>query len=193
MKWSLCAFFLFSMNSFASMSMNEFLRDSEVNENTSYFDKLGDLYAKGTLPKIEKTANTLWAGRCFKSDNPSIPLGAFYYIRSKQDSEAGPLGRDVVSYEAITSSNRVSNFYDNKTIEEILKTVKNFFPTKSSLNSLDTKSGETWSSLRRSEAYLVEEYFKLTGSDFGPIGPELKRDISFRCYYFLPPVQDLIQ
>lgn len=175
-----------SATSASALTINEKLETNSVENNVSYYDTLGELFAKGTLPKLASISNIAWSGRCFTHDQPSEPINAGYMFRKTKTptSDVGPIaGTRTVSYEATSYWSRGSapSYYDEMSVKQVMDSQKvTFFPVlinNSSIQISMTNGQEIIaSSLRMSGEYLVEELLN-------------NMNQGIRCYYFIPKLQ----
>jgi hypothetical protein len=170
------------------------LSESEVQENQTYFDTLGDLFNRGTLPQLNSIKNIAWSGRCFTSNEPSKPINGGYIFRIARDGDVGPLGRNNVHFEASSywKISEATNYFDSMTVMDVQRAIKNltFNPVTVRNNSIEIPQSQSeTSALRLSGEYLVEEIFSIDQtSDVGPLGPAPERNAGIRCYYFIPEI-----
>ncbi len=158
--------------------LDAILFESEIIENKSHFDTLGDLFKAGTLPNLSKISDIAWSGRCFLQDEPNNPTNAGYIFREKQ-SDVGPIGRNSKSYEALSYwlRTKAPNFFDKLTLDQVLNLpeAKQAKFIDANINSSSINIGI--SNLKSSGSYLVEE----VGMSSSP---------AFRCYYFIPDLNN---
>lgn len=181
----------FSAVSFASVEVNGPLDNKmfnkEVNENKSYYETLGEMFQSGSKPEASKLIDVLWSGRCFEAEAPYKPVNAAYNFRQKRNADVGPLGDNVVTYEAgsIWAPSKAPNYYDEMTVSEVKfpKYYRAFDLDNSVAIRYGNSSESIISKLRLSGKYLVEELSK-SKSDVGPLGDNYK--VLVRCYYFIP-------
>lgn len=159
---------------------------AQVNDEKTYFEKLGDLFKEGTLPKLAKISNIAWSGRCFSHEEPNTPLNGGYIFRKKRTSDVGPLGQNVNAYEAASywTLSKAPNHYDNLSIEQILReSTRKFSDVRLKADSIEIAvSASDKSNLKVSGNYLIEE---ISGSD-RDIDLDGKTTVGVRCYYFIP-------
>lgn len=179
----------FSAVSFANVEANgpfdTKMFTKEVNENKSYYETLGEMFQRGAKPEASKLMGVLWSGRCFKKTEPFEPINGAYHFKRKRNQDVGPIGDSVVSYEAVSwwKPSLPPNYFDNKTISEVVKSSDKFYRVFDSENSIAIKFNNDLSNLRFSGKYLIEELSE-TKVDVGPLGEGYQ--VWGRCYYFIP-------
>ncbi|MFZ4715073.1 MAG: hypothetical protein ACOYL6_15235 [Bacteriovoracaceae bacterium] len=158
----------------------------QVNEESTHFETLGNLYKAGTKPNLAKISNIAWAGRCFNDEQQNEPTNSGYIFRKKR-ADAGPIATTSKVYEAISYWNlsKAPNYFDQMNIEQIFALgFKNFSDAKIKNNSIEIGYDSSKSNLRVSGNYLVEEITEIEHSlDAKPV-------ITIRCYYFIPDLND---
>lgn len=182
-----------TLSTFANSNIkieNDLLK-SNVIEDQSYFDTLGEMASQGSTPKISQVINVAWAGRCFSKDEPNEPTNAGYYLREAKAKDVGPIGNDEVSYEAASYQKKGArpSYFDHRSIGDI-----NADPNmKISFNSIiDIQDGividfgyDIISVMKSSGKYLIEEIVAPVLDDSQqPI--KNKYHVTLRCYYFIP-------
>ena len=60
---------------------------SLFNDDDTYFNQIGEMFAQGTLPTAEETLGW-WSGRCYKPDSPNRPFNDLLVFRT--DDSQGP-------------------------------------------------------------------------------------------------------
>jgi len=160
--------------------LDSHLFESEVSNEKTYFETLGDMFKKGQKPNPEKLVNVFWSGRCFFASHPNTPLSSGYIFRKDSKSDVGPIGARKLKYEAFGFYNfGEANYYDNKTLKEIFKSPSLMPFEKVIETSTSFISGEV--ELKYSDKYLILEV--RTKPEEGPIASE---KVHARCYYFIP-------
>ena len=182
--FSLVACVAFQVTFAQANTMEARLATTELNHNQSYYETLGQLFAQGSLPSLNRISNVAWSGRCFTEDAPSNPTNAGYIFRKDKNADVGPLGNNQIAFEAISYWSRaeIPSYYDGMSVIQVMKTLPDikFFPAIAETDSVKlVLSGEVevvTSRLKVSGEYLLEE---LT-NNFG---------MKARCYYFIPKLQ----
>lgn len=166
--------------------MFETLSHSQLENEKTHFEALGDLYKVGVTPSMSKISNMAWAGRCFSEKNGNEPMNGGFILRKKKGSETGPVGENLISYESLLYWKKTAapNYFDALTLSQVyaLKLGLVPFPTVLKEDSIEVNIDSTQkSNFRISGNYLVEE---MTGfvNDVGPIG---RVTVGARCYYFI--------
>lgn len=187
--------FALSALSFANVETNgpldEEMFTKEVHQNKNYFETLQGMFKKGTLPEPSKLLGVLWSGRCFKKKFPYSPLNAAYHFRRVKNPDVGPLGDDVILYEALSAwaPSKRANHYDKMELSEFLSEYKKVGYSRVSKRdvSLVIEFDNTRSRLRSSGKYLVEQLSdREKDRDVGPLGDGQGEEAFTICYYFIP-------
>jgi hypothetical protein len=150
-------------------------------EDKDYYETLGQLYSKGTLPNLCRISHIAWAGRCFTKDMPKKPNAAGLIMKLKEDADLGPLGRSVNPYKVWTYWKQYGapDFYDRMNIKQVFASGDG--PHYSYSGSVEPSSDEIKifgiSGLRMSGSLLI-----LDGS---------RSSNNVRCYYFIPALNDI--
>ena len=166
--------------------LDEKMFDKEVNENTSYYEALGDMFQSGSKPEVSNLIEVVWSGRCFQKKAPYKPLNGAYHFRKKRNEDVGPLGDSVIFYEALSlwQPHKVPNYFDDKDLLTLLAISRDYRRVSVRSNSYEiTFSNGNKSALRVSGEYLVEELRDIP-IGVGPLGKEY--EVFGRCYYFIP-------
>ena len=180
----------FSAISFANVEVNgpldKKMFNKEVNENKSYYETLGEMFQVGSKPEASKLIGVLWSGRCFLKDEPYKPMNGAYHFRKKRNEDVGPLGNNVISYEAgsVWNRSKAPNYFDDKDLS-VLESLKfDYSKVNSNGDSFEIAlNKKEKSSLRVSGKYLIEE-LSIIKEDVGPLGEGYQ--VGGRCYYFIP-------
>tara|TARA_B100001248_G_C27288806_1_gene411408 strand:+ start:64 stop:501 length:438 start_codon:yes stop_codon:yes gene_type:complete len=141
------------------------------------------MFQNGSKPEATKLLGVMWSGRCFKKAAPYEPTNAAYHFKRKRNQDVGPIGDDIVSYEAssIWKTSAAPNYFDDKDVSVFSN--QSYFTVFNSENSVAIKFDNDLSRLRVSGKYLIEEMSE-TKSDVGPLGEGYQ--LWGRCYYFIP-------
>jgi hypothetical protein len=168
---------MLSFSAFASMEEKLFY--SQVNENKTYFETLGDMFEAGTKPEIKDMIKLAWSGRCFLADNQDAPTNAGLMFREVALPDAGPIGNGIKKYEGSSywSRNLAADYYDNLTVEQIQKLHKlSYYAVAVDGVEAVLKFDKTVSQLRMSGAYIIERLSE-------PDSAGGMKNFA-RCYYF---------
>lgn len=147
--------------------------------DSSFYELVGDMYARGSKPVVNQVTDVAWAGRCFMRDqDQNAPKNAGYILR-KTHTDAGPIGSNRAIYESASywQTSEAANFFDNKSLQWVLSNVNISFTVVSTTGDAivtDYKNGEI-SQLRSFEKFLVEEIVSVSNGS-----------ARVRCYYFIP-------
>ena len=168
--------------------LNVKLSNTQVEEDKTYFETLGDLYSKGVRPDISKLTNKAWAGRCFMKANPNEPKAGGYVFRVKKGADVGPIGAGNVSYEAAAYyGNDLPDAFDHMELKDVLENLSDsgvpFASAKILTDSISIAIAENaTASIKLSGKYLVVE-----GRETDPKAGDIDVNGVFgRCYYFIP-------
>ncbi|EQC49009.1 hypothetical protein M899_0662 [Bacteriovorax sp. BSW11_IV] len=169
---------------------NDLLKSNAIEDQT-YFDTLGEMARNGSTPKISQVIYVAWAGRCFSKDEPNEPTNAGYYLREAKAKDVGPIGNNIVSYEAASYQKKGErpSYFDHKSIEDIDADPN----IKISFNSIvDIQDGivldfgyDVISVMKSSGKYLIEEIIAPVLDD-SQQAIKNKFHVTLRCYYFIP-------
>ncbi len=165
-------------------TMEARLASTELIHNQSHYETLGQLFAQGSLPTLNRISNVAWSGRCFTEDAPSFPTNAGYIFRKAQNADVGPLGNSQTFFEAATfwSRSEKPSHFDGMSMIQVLKTLPDlkFFTAifeNDGITLVASEGAEVLTSkLKVSDEYLVEEL----ANNYG---------MKARCYYFIPKLQ----
>jgi hypothetical protein len=172
-----------------SSTPDEDLFREKTNDSKSYFDILGELYEQGTLPDILKISNKAWSGRCFDSTTPNEPTNAGLIVRNKKPADVGPIRtNEVQMFEALAYRNhlKVPNYYDNFTIDQLIKPGTPFFDLNFLPTHLEFKQFQKLVfHIRASDKYIVIKGIEVLNEASQP--SEITNS-PFRCYFFIPGI-----
>jgi len=160
------------------------LFESEVFQEKTYFETLGEMFTNGKKPDPEKLVGTLWSGRCFFASNPNEPTNAGYIFLKVKGSDVGPIGHNVATYAAVAffKPSEAPNYFDTMTLDEVIKSgIPSLESIQETLTSLMYQTPTSVEELKLSNKYLIVE--ARGKSNAGPIA---SKKVEARCYFFVP-------
>ena len=151
---------------------------SLFNDDDTYFNQVGEMFAQGTLPSAREVVGW-WSGRCYRQDSPDEPTAALF-VFEYNNSRHGPIfPRNVKMLFLVPTNSTSPDYFDNLTDHDkvsVRKVIRDHNdPVRVGNNSWITRSNglEFW--LRKHQGFFIVPYMIFADDD---------RAVVKNCYFF---------
>lgn len=167
--------------------------DSSINplnltSSNSFFNQLGNMFVKGTLPTREETYGW-WSGRCYQKHAPDSAIAVLLISRlvAGEDGPAFPEKRHQL-FSIYPEDVKPANYFDNN-LSRFQSTIENLIEEPAQKIIVTKKENGSWSSIntlgmRKYSLKKYKSYFILQLTTLEDVGSFKTGDVFSNCYFF---------